>query len=921
MKVKVLLIDDNEDNLISFKALINLIFPEAVVLTANNGNHGISLAVSEDPDVILLDIFMPDLDGFQVCTEIKANHKTTIIPVVFVTALNNDNSLRIKAANAGADGFLTKPVDETELLVQIKAMVRVKDAGKKLMLEQEHLNEMVNQRTAELKDSHEQMKQMVDELNLTIEEHKKTLTELQQSEEKFRKLFENHSAVKLLIDPESGKISDANLSAAEFYGWSREELKQMNISQINMLDKEDVKKLLAIASEHQRNYFEFKHKISNEEIRDVAVYSTGIEINGKPILHSIIHDISEQHRIHDALKTNENRLKRAELASKSGNWELHIETNTMFSSVGANKIYGVDDYTKQLNFYKEIPLPEYRQLLDEALKNLIENDKPYIIDFKIRAYNSGEIKDIHSEAFFDREKKIVFGIIQDVTARKKTEDKLKESEEKYRLMFETALEGILVAQNYEIVYFNPVIPIITGYNSDELQNMPFLNLIHPDDQELVISNYKNRLEEKAADQNYEFRIIRKNGEIRWVLLTGAKLNWNGEPATFNFINDVTDRKLAEISLIASKEKYRLITENTSDVIWILNLKQMKFTYISPSIFQLRGYTVEEAMNQTIEESLTPASAELVNERVKKALPLFLADKNHEASRSLTQIQQPCKDGRVIWVEVATQFQLNHAGEIEVLGVSRNIEERKKMEDELRRSEVELRELIATKDKFFSIIAHDLKSPFNGIAGFSDLLKSDARLLDIDEIIQYAGLINTSAKNTMTLLENLLDWAQVQRGQMLFNPKPALIGELLKDALELVRQVAVQKGIAIESSVSDDLIFNVDENMFKLLIRNLVGNAVKFSHSGSNIEVFVESSDSNIRISVKDNGIGISSENIEKLFSIRTGYVVRGTANEKGTGLGLILCREFVEKHGGRIWCESKLGEGSTFIFELPLKNN
>ena len=132
---------------------------------------------------------------------------------------------------------------------------------------------------------------------------------------------------------------------------------------------------------------------------------------------------------------------------------------------------------------------------------------------------------------------------------------------------------------------------------------------------------------------------------------------------------------------------------------------------------------------------------------------------------------------------------------------------------------------------------------------------------------------------------------------------------------------MQKGIAIESSVSDDLIFNVDENMFKLLIRNLVGNAVKFSHSGSNIEVFVESSDSNIRISVKDNGIGISSENIEKLFSIRTGYVVRGTANEKGTGLGLILCREFVEKHGGRIWCESKLGEGSTFIFELPLKNN
>lgn len=675
MALKVLVIDDNEDNLISLKALISLAFPESKLLLANRGKQGLELAVAENPDVVLLDILMPGMDGFEVCRELKRNEKTSLIPVVFLTALDSDNRTRIQALDTGAEAFLSKPVEETELQVLLKAMSKIKTANILMKNENERLNELVAERTMELEQRNEQMKLLVNDLQNRMNMHQETLADLQKSEEK------------------------------------------------------------------------------------------------------------------------------------------------------------------------------------------------------------------------------------------------------YRLMFETALEGILIAQDYKLVYFNPVMLNIAGYSSEELMGMPFINIIHPDDHELVTRNYNNRLVGGKTDQSYEFRILRKNGEIRWVVLTGAKLIWNGKPATFNFINDITDRKQAELQLKASEEKYRLITENTSDVIWILNLGQMKFTYISPSIINLRGYTVQEAMNQTLDESLTPESGKMVEETLRATIPEFLSHKNSGLTRSLNQIQQPCKDGRIIWVEVATQYQFNQAGEVEVLGVSRNIEERKKMEDELRRSEVELRELIATKDKFFSIIAHDLKSPFNSIAGFGDLLQSEARSLDIDEIIQYAGLINTSAKNTMALLENLLDWAQVQRGQMLFNPKPALIGELLKEALAVVRQAAVQKGIAIQSVVPEDLIFSVDENMFKLLIRNLVGNAVKFTHRGGRVEIKVEANNKFIKVLVKDNGIGISTGNIEKLFNISAGYVARGTANEKGTGLGLILCKEFVEKHSGRIWVESKEGEGSNFIVELPIKDN
>ncbi|HCE56559.1 MAG TPA: hypothetical protein DER09_01885 [Prolixibacteraceae bacterium] len=675
MALKVLVIDDNEDNLISLKALISLAFPESKLLLANRGKQGLELAVAENPDVVLLDILMPGMDGFEVCRELKRNEKTSLIPVVFLTALDSDNRTRIQALDTGAEAFLSKPVEETELQVLLKAMSKIKTANILMKNENERLNELVAERTMELEQRNEQMKLLVNDLQNRMNMHQETLADLQKSEEK------------------------------------------------------------------------------------------------------------------------------------------------------------------------------------------------------------------------------------------------------YRLMFETALEGILIAQDYKLVYFNPVMLNIAGYSSEELMGMPFINIIHPDDHELVTRNYNNRLVGGKTDQSYEFRILRKNGEIRWVVLTGAKLIWNGKPATFNFINDITDRKQAELQLKASEEKYRLITENTSDVIWILNLGQMKFTYISPSIINLRGYTVQEAMNQSLDESLTPESGKMVEETLRATIPEFLSHKNSGLTRSLNQIQQPCKDGRIIWVEVATQYQFNQAGEVEVLGVSRNIEERKKMEDELRRSEVELRELIATKDKFFSIIAHDLKSPFNSIAGFGDLLQSEARSLDIDEIIQYAGLINTSAKNTMALLENLLDWAQVQRGQMLFNPKPALIGELLKEALAVVRQAAVQKGIAIQSVVPEDFIFSVDENMFKLLIRNLVGNAVKFTHRGGRVEIKIEANNKFIKVLVKDNGIGISTGNIEKLFNISAGYVARGTANEKGTGLGLILCKEFVEKHSGRIWVESKEGEGSNFIVELPIKDN
>jgi signal transduction histidine kinase len=238
------------------------------------------------------------------------------------------------------------------------------------------------------------------------------------------------------------------------------------------------------------------------------------------------------------------------------------------------------------------------------------------------------------------------------------------------------------------------------------------------------------------------------------------------------------------------------------------------------------------------------------------------------------------------------------------------------EMQLQKFSEELQDLNATKDKFFSIIAHDLKSPFNSITGLSEIILNEARHLDISAIEQYAGIINSTSANTYRLLENLLDWARVQQSRMPFSPGPVLLKNVINEVTELLIEQANSKMIAIISYVPENLIVLADENMLKTIFRNLISNAVKFTPVNGKVEINAIHHDNEIVISVRDNGTGIKSEDIGKLFKIGANFTKRGTENEKGTGLGLILCKEFVEKHGGDIRVESEEGKGSTFIFRL-----
>lgn len=238
--------------------------------------------------------------------------------------------------------------------------------------------------------------------------------------------------------------------------------------------------------------------------------------------------------------------------------------------------------------------------------------------------------------------------------------------------------------------------------------------------------------------------------------------------------------------------------------------------------------------------------------------------------------------------------------------------------ELESAQNELRQVIASKDKFFSIIAHDLRGPFTGFIGLSELLTEESNSLEKEEIVQIADSMNKAAKRLFEFLENLLEWSRTQMGRMEFNPSPIDIRGLFERNIALISDTATHKGITIKHSCTSNLTVNADNYMLNTIMRNMVSNAVKFTSAGDSIILGATAvSEELVEISVADTGVGMSDEAKEKVFRIDAKYSTPGTANESGSGLGLTLCRELIAKHGGEIRMESELGSGTTFFFTLP----
>ncbi len=229
---------------------------------------------------------------------------------------------------------------------------------------------------------------------------------------------------------------------------------------------------------------------------------------------------------------------------------------------------------------------------------------------------------------------------------------------------------------------------------------------------------------------------------------------------------------------------------------------------------------------------------------------------------------------------------------------------------------ELKELNQTKDKFFSIIAHDLRSPFQGLLGVANILVEDEEITD-DERKIFIQKLYEGLKTQFNFIEDLLVWSRIQKGAIEFNPEPNNLSSLIEETISFLKNNIEKKNLNVHSEVPENLVLNYDRNMIATVMRNLLTNAIKFTNKNGLIAVGVCSNNGFIELQIKDSGVGMNQKTIDKLFRLDATQTTSGTDNETGTGLGLILCKEFVEKHGGKIWVESKEDEGSTFYFTLP----
>ena len=353
-------------------------------------------------------------------------------------------------------------------------------------------------------------------------------------------------------------------------------------------------------------------------------------------------------------------------------------------------------------------------------------------------------------------------------------------------------------------------------------------------------------------------------------------------------------------LSGSEKKYRMLVENLNEIIYTLD-KKGKITYLSSNFEAIFGYAYAEVVGKSFTEFM--GSNELKNQnrqfvRVIKGVVL------------LSEYRFLTKDGRTLWLRTSAK-PIKKGGHVTgVQGVLTDI-------TDLKESEAKLQKLNADKDRFISILSHDLKSQFNALLGLSELLTQNIREYDTNKIEFFASHINKAARNTYNLLEDLLKWASAQQGSIPFNPQSLNIAEIWEDIFTEISQNADAKSISINYSATKLINVIADADAIKTVLRNLVSNAIKFTNNGGAINITAVQTESEVKISVSDNGIGMGPDKLAKLFNISEDITTKGTAQESGTGLGLLLCKEFVEKHGGEIWVESKKGKGSVFHFTIP----
>ncbi len=620
----------------------------------------------------------------------------------------------------------------------------------------------------------------------------------------------------------------------------------------------------------------------------------------------------------------------AELRQSSQKWEAIISISP--DGIGIAKLDGkiqlISDKLVRMHGYSPEQPDEFlgrsifdfidpsdHQMLNNNIRKLLadEGEQKLTEYLGIRKDKSRFNIDVNSSILLDPDGKpeSILYVERNITGRKQAEKALRESEEKYRLIFEYSPVGLLsFDEKGVIVACNDKIVQIIGSTRNDLVGLNMLNL--PDKK--LVSSIKKALSGSIASYEdfYHSVTAEKSSPVRAIFApmdVGAGCILGG----VGIIEDITERKQAEIVLQQSNQKLEAIISASPDGIGMLSLDG-RMQFMSDKLIKMYGYTIEEKdelVGRPATDFIDPSNHEILINNMRKLL-------SGESDHKIREYLAIKKDNSRFYIDLNYTVLIDPSGKPEsILFVERDSTERKNSELIIQEHNKQLQELNSAKDKFLSIIAHDIKNPFHGFLFQTELMADSSIELSTAQLVEYSKSLNRTAQNLYKLLENLLEWAQVKKGSISFTPMDIDLSKLVLECIDTINQRAAQKGITIINDVVNAQKVYADEKMIGTVLRNLLSNAVKFTRTSGNVIIKSQWIDKDIiEVSVADNGVGILEKNISRLFKIEEKVGLRGTEGETSTGLGLLLCKEFIDLHDGKIWAESELGKGSKFMFTL-----
>ncbi|MCX5999871.1 MAG: PAS domain S-box protein, partial [Chloroflexi bacterium] len=781
-----------------------------------------------------------------------------------------------------------------------------------------------------------------------ITERKRAEEELQRRERYFRALIENSEDAFIVVD-ENGTTHDENTNYERMLGYGPGEQGRGNYEHFH---PDDVPRAAGELAE----LLKLPGGVSCTEVR--IQHKNGswryVDIHGKNLLHDPavkgvvvnMSDITERKRVEEALRHSEERFKA--LAENTSDWIWEVDASGVYT-YASPKVRDLLGYEPEQVIGKTpfdfMPPEEARRIAPE-FQAIVDGRRPFGALENACLHKDGRLLVLETSGvpFFDAEGVLCGyrGIDRDVTERKKAAEALKESERLYRIVTDNITDVICYADmNLKATYYSPSVTRLLGYSVEEAMTLTADQVMTPASRDaslkglarVMAARREGRLDD-STPLELDMELRRKDGSTVWVQ---ASLSFvkdaNGQPAgNVTVWRDISIRKKAQDALRASEERYRLLAENMSDVVWTVDTRS-RYTYMSPSVTRVRGYSVAEALAQGPEEEFPPGSREAAADLMSEIRAAAQAGTKDRPQTWTADLEVTCKNGSTIWMETKIAPMLGGDGEIiGYLGASRDITERRRADKERERLNAELIEKNNELEQIIYVTSHDLRSPLVNVEGFTKELDyslqeltgvvKDAeipaelrqRLMPILEkdVPEAMGYILTSVSKMDTLLIGLLRLSRAGRTAPVLERLD--MNQLLSDSAKAHEFRIRDKGVNLDIGVLPSCLG--DAGQISQVFSNLLDNALKYLDPNRKgiIGITGRRDEDRVVYCVADNGIGIAAQHQERIFEI---FYQLNPGTSGGEGLGLSIVKKILSRHGGRIWVESEPGVGSKFYVLLP----